>query len=389
MNILFLHANGIIPTAGGISRTTANLGKLFRKHGHLVWYLGVVDLDPLSNYDEYQLFLPTIPANSRMNCDYLCRFIISKDIRVIINQAPFASSIVDLIYQCSNQTKVKVISCYHNSILTPVIRFAYSHEYLLKKRHLGFVFHFLRWRPVKELLVKLYIAKWRNTFRHTIEKSDAIILLCEGQEEELLRMCGYKSCPKTYVIPNCVPSTEDKHLTKTNSVVWTGHFDFTIKRPDLMLRIWKRVASSHRDWTLYMLGDGSSLSSMKEYSKHLELNNVVFTGRVNPNDYYEFSRIQCVTSVHESFSLVSSEAMEKGNPVIAFNSFPAAPMVIKSGETGFLITPFDVDSFAFYLTQLMDNEKLCQKMGERAKESILTFSEESVFAMWNCLFEQL
>lgn len=387
MNILFIHANGIVPTAGGISRTTANLGRLLRKHHFGVWFVGVANIDPSAEYDEQQLFLPTTKTNEEKNISFLCNLISEKKIQIIINQAPLNLSLVNLLNNCAKITHIKVVACYHNSILTPIIRFAYCQEYRLKQHHLRWLFHLLKCKSISNALVQVYIYKWRSTYRQTVAKSDAVVLLCDGQVNELLRMCGYKDCSKAFVIPNCIPSSGGGTQKKSNNVVWTGTFDFTIKRPDLMLRVWQKVSPIHPNWTLYMIGDGPSLLEMKKLSQSLHLRNIVFTGRIIPDQYYESAKIQCVTSIHESFSLVSVEAMEKGNPVIAFNSFTAASMIIASNETGYLIKPFDVDSFANHLSRLMDDEVLRQLMGERAKESINRFSEESVYTKWQGLFE--
>ena len=93
-----------------------------------------------------------------------------------------------------------------------------------------------------------------------------------------------------------------------------------------MLRIWKQVESKHPDWNLLMLGDGPSWKEMKELSKSLGLQRVSFSGRVQPEVYYKKSSILCVTSVHESFSLVTLEAQRAGCVPILNNAFSPAPM---------------------------------------------------------------
>lgn len=389
MNIFFIHVNGIVPTAGGISRTTANLGTLLRKHGHGVWFVGAVNKHIDAEYDTQQLFLPSSNTFSEENQKFLKENVISKKIDVIVNQSPFTEAIVLLLYQCKKMTGVKIVSCYHNSILTPVIRYAYCHEFQLRQRHLTFLFHFLRWKPIANLLVQIYIAKWRKIFLQTIKNSDAVVLLCDGQVDELLRMLGCQNEPKAHVIPNCIQTTNNVCDVKEKVVLWVGTFDYAVKRPDLMLKIWDKVATANTDWKLYMLGDGPSLDTIKQSAIIKGVQNVVFTGRVDPTKYYEKSQIQCMTSVHEAFPMVPLEAMSHCMPVIAFSSFTSAKMIIQDKRNGSLITPFDVEAYANTLSKLICSEEMRKSMGLCAQHSILQFSEESVYEKWVTLFSHL
>lgn len=386
MNILFVHSNGIVPTAGGISRTTANLARLFRQRGHNIWFLSATDRQPGVEYDNNQHFLPSASVADSKNEEFVTKLIVDNGICFVINQSPFSFPIVSLLHRCSGKSGVKVISCYHNSILTPVIRYAYCHEYQLKQRRLGLLFHLLRWKPVADIIVRVYIAKWRQKFRETVDMSDVVVMLCDGQVEELLRMCGYDHCEKARVIPNCIPAVENTDKKKRQIVVWTGTFDYAIKRPDYMLRIWQKISPRHPDWKLYMLGDGPSLSAMKKMAEQNRIKNVVFTGRVVPDEYYSKSQIQCVTSVHEAFPMITVEAMSHQAPVIAFNSFTSAEYIIKDHYSGILIEPFEINKYADQLDHLMNDTITCLNMGDNAKKSLSRFSEEEIYCLWNELF---
>ncbi len=389
MNIIFFHSNGIVPTAGGISRTTANLGRIFRKKGHQVWFVGARDLHEKADYDEMQFFLPNLVVDSQHNVDYLCSFIIGYGVGIIINQSPFAAAIVNLLDLCRKQSGVKVIACYHNSIITPVIRYAYQREFLLRQHGMSLFFHFLKWKPVSRLLVWGYIQKYRARFRQTIDKSDAVVLLCQGQENELLRICGYRQCDKTHVIPNCIPETKVGICEKKKQVLWVGTFDFAVKRPDYMLLIWQKVFPSHPDWTLYMLGDGPSFCTIRQMAEQMKLQNVVFTGRIRPDLYYEESQILCMTSIHEAFPMVPLEAMRNSSTVLAFDSFTSAGLIIESGKTGFLIEPFDIQDYSNNLSRLMYDDNLRCSMDKAARVSVERFSEALIYNKWLQLFRQI
>lgn len=391
MNILFVHSNGIVPTAGGISRTTHNLVQLFRSKGHNVWLLGAKNKHKGVEYDEQQYFLPCQEsADFKDNIGFLIDFIRSRNVQIVINQTPFSEDVVRLLDQCRKETGSKIVSCYHNSILTPIYNYAYQKEYILKKRGYGFVFKILKMNVVRGFLTRTYIAKYRKTFRETSEKSDTVVLLCDGQVNEWRRMCGYSNDRNTAVIPNYISTDICEHdIRKQRIVLWVGTFDYAIKRPDLMLRIWKEVEYKHQEWKLYMLGDGPSLEEMKKMSNQMALKNVVFTGRVKPDRYYETSMIQCMTSVHEAFPMVAVEAMSYGAPIIAFDSFTSAKYIISEQTTGFLIFPFDVKAYADLLNCLLDNIELLHTLGLNARNSVSRFSEQTVYSQWQQLFEKL
>ncbi len=391
MNIVFFHANGIVPTAGGISRTTSNLCRLFRSQGHNVWLCGCQDKHPQADYDKEQVFLPDSTAiTSLRNVDFLCSFCLSNNIQVIINQSPFSEDIVSLLALCREKGVVKVVSCYHNSILTPIIRYAYQKEFSLKLHAKNWQFSLLKSSLVSRLLVSGYIWKHRRVFQKTIQQSDAVVVLCEGQKDELLRMCGYELCEKISIIPNCIPQVEVRtDVTKQKMVLWVGTFDYAIKRPDLMLDVWELLCKNHSDWSLYMLGDGPSLEDTKRLSKLMGLKNIDFKGRVNPKEYYEVASIQCMTSVHEAFPMVPLEAMSNSIPVIAFNSFTSAPLIIEEGLNGILIPPFDTKHYADSLRLLIEDEAMRSSMSWKARQSVNRFSEEKIFDLWQQLFEHI
>ena len=108
-------------------------------------------------------------------------------------------------------------------------------------------------------------------------------------------------------------------------------------------------------------------------------------GRVSPSSFYKKASIVCVTSVHESFSLVTTEAHSYGLPVIAFNSFTAAPLVIENGKDGILVPPFDIEAYAEKLSDLMDNDKQRLSMSKEALKSIEKFSPETICSKWESI----
>lgn len=382
MNIAFYHSNGIMPTYGGVSRITDTLGILFRERGNNVWFIGAAKTRSDINYDHNQLFLPKAEIDSEENVTFVCDFVKNNHIDVVVNQAALAPISARFLRKCSSKVNFLLISCFHNSILTPIYNGAYQKEYLLKKKGLGVLFNFLRSKMITYFISQIYIRRYRKKYVETITNSDAIFVLCKGQKKELMEMCGNIGGDKTYIVPNCVEFEVGSNVPKEKVVLWVGTMDYAIKRPDYMLQIWKQVCHTHPDWKLHLLGNGPSFDEMKLLASKLCLDNVSFEGRTNPKSYYERASIICITSVHESFSLVTVEAQQKGVVPIAFNSFNTAEILISEPSNGLLVKSFDIYSFADKLSYLMDNEDLRLQMSKQSIESSKKFSFDAIYPIW-------
>lgn len=382
MNIIFFHSNGILPTFGGISRVTHTLGVLFASKGNRVWYVGAQDKHIGQSYDCNQWFLPSPTLFAKENIHCLANFIKENQVDVVVNQNALNPRYAEFLAVCKKQASFLLVSCFHNSILTPILNGAYQKEYLLKKKKLGYLFTLMRTRFISTIMTRTYIVKYRKRYLSTINNSDRVFVLCNGQVSELYRMCGISFSDKVRIVPNGIEINTNQLVPKEKIVLWLGTFDYSIKRPDNMLRIWKMVENENSDWKLYMLGDGPSLEEMKEMANKMNLKNVCFKGRVNPDDYYKRAAICCVTSVHESFSMVVLESQRAACVPIVNNSFTSVPMLIQNGVTGFTVSAFDNKSFAETLSSLMQDGDTLQKVGLQALENVNRFSLDNIYNKW-------
>ena len=382
MNIVFFHSNGILPTLGGISRITDTLGALFTDKDNNVWYIGMQDKHKGSKYRPWQSFLPSLNLFSDVNVKYIREFVRKHKVDAIINQCALDPRSAEFLSICKKETAFLLISCFHNSILTPVYNGAYQKEYNLKKRGLGVLFYLMKTRVVASLITRAYIIKHRKRYLSTVINSDKVILLCDGQLPELYRMCGIKTSDKVCVIPNCIDVNVEYPKSKEKIVLWVGNFDYSIKRPDNMLRIWKQVEAKHPDWKLFMLGNGPSWEEMKAMSHSLGLKQVRFVGRINPEEYYKQALISCITSVHEAFPMVVIESQKYGCITVVNNSFTSAPFLIQDGINGCLVLAFNNNAFAEAIDSLMNNSERLKMMSAKAKESVKRFSLDNVYKEW-------
>lgn len=388
MNIVFFHGNGILPNFGGISRITDILGNLFVSKGNDVWYIGAQDKHKGQKYSVRQSFLPSADLFSDENLKYIASFVKENKVDTIINQCALDPNSAKFLALCREKAPFLLVSCFHNSILTPVLNGAYQKEYLLKKRGLGWVFNLMNTSIVRYLMTKAYIQKHRKRYLSTINNSDYVVVLCDGQIRELYRMCGLKSSNKVCVIPNGIDINAHFSESKEKIVLWVGTFDYSVKRPDNMLRIWKIVENQHPDWTLLMLGDGPSWQEMQQMSKSLELKHVFFKGRIVPDEYYNKALIACVTSVHEAFTMVVLEAQRVGCIPVVNNSFTSIPMLIEDRVNGCIVKAFDNADFAKVLSALMDDSEKQKQISRCAIENAKRFSLDNIYEQWKILLNK-
>jgi glycosyltransferase involved in cell wall biosynthesis len=75
-------------------------------------------------------------------------------------------------------------------------------------------------------------------------------------------------------------------------------------------------------------------------------------------------------AISELLGLTLLEAMASGTPVVA-SRLGGLPEVVRHGETGFLVTPGNVEELRGRVAQLLRDPALAQRMGDRGRELVL------------------
>ena len=388
MNILFLHNNNIDPNGGGISRITDVLARAFLDKGNQVYYMAVVELStPTANPEQY--YLPDQKnVYSESNLKYLKEFCLEKNISVIINQSALSMPFGRLM---SEVPDVKRISVLHSSLFVPYRHTAYLLEYDLRKKGLGFLLPVLKMEVVNKIVVRYFVRKRKSMYKSMVNLCDAAVVLCQGQIDDFRLVLNDEEMKKLHIINNCIEPLTNKTVRtgRKKLVLWLGTIDFKIKRTDMMLRIWKKAVQSHPDWQLKILGDSPYAEEAKQLSDKMQIPQVEFVGRVNPELYYRESEIVCVTSTHECFCMVLLEALNYGVVPIAFDSFPAAKEEIVDNESGLLVPAFNIKQYANKLSNLMDNQEERMRLRQGALDAARGFDSSIIVEKWIDLINNL
>ncbi|MBI2031779.1 MAG: glycosyltransferase family 4 protein [Candidatus Levybacteria bacterium] len=121
-------------------------------------------------------------------------------------------------------------------------------------------------------------------------------------------------------------------------------------------------------------GDGPEMENLKKMVKKLKLDNVKFFGFIDNHDliklYYR-ADICVVPSVwDEPLGLVVLEAMATKTPVVVTRK-GGIPLAVKDGINGVFIRPRNAKEIAEKVNILLADDELRQKIGERARKTIL------------------
>ena len=95
------------------------------------------------------------------------------------------------------------------------------------------------------------------------------------------------------------------------------------------------------------------------------------------------------SSLSESFSLVTLEAMSVGIPTVVYECPGGIKYLVKDGVTGYLVPLNDEDAFVEKVCMLIENEELRKIMGQAALLESEQYKIEKIAQRWMELFQEL
>lgn len=150
------------------------------------------------------------------------------------------------------------------------------------------------------------------------------------------------------------------------------------KRPFDLLKAYELIDTGTR--ALVFIGEGILRKQLEEYVKEKRIPNVYFLGFKNQDElpkYYTLADIFVLPSSHgETWGLVVNEAMCFALPVIVTDLVGCGKDLVKHGENGFIYQVGNIHQLAEYLTMLVNDPLLREKMGKRSLEIISCWNIE-------------
>jgi glycosyltransferase involved in cell wall biosynthesis len=142
-----------------------------------------------------------------------------------------------------------------------------------------------------------------------------------------------------------------------------------VKRWDRLLRAIKVVKCKVDKVCFQIAGDGPLRSDLQDLSRELNLSSTaIFVGAVDDiSSFLRHAKFLVHTAESEGCPNVVMEAMACGVPVVAMEA-GEIPYLVEEGRTGFVVPQGDEDALVNRILQLLDDERLCTRMGIESRQ---------------------
>ncbi len=247
----------------------------------------------------------------------------------------------------------------------------------------------LNWGPFP-YLVRKYATWFYN-------RCDLVTIPSENLKKELVEYGLYKP---TKIISNHVPGDVFRPLLKEEckkkfSIAGKAVLIFgriaREKSLDVALKVYKEV-SARSDARLIFVGDGPYKEGVEKKVKEMGLESRTrFLGVLRGEQLVEAinaCEIFLMTSTSENQPMSMLQAMASGLPVVIANA-GGSPEYVEEGESGHIVESSNIKVFADRVLELLQNEELAQKMGERGRAISLQFSPEKITAQFEEIYKNL
>jgi glycosyltransferase involved in cell wall biosynthesis len=165
---------------------------------------------------------------------------------------------------------------------------------------------------------------------------------------------------------------------------------------ETLLEAFARVAGSHPDARLVLVGSGEGQALSVEAALRARAEQpplagrVVFTGKVEAvEEYLRACDVFAFPSLFEALGIALIEAAASGLPCVGSRT-GGIPDVIEDGESGLLVAPGSAEELAGALDALLANPSRRSALGRRARAIAETrFDFEDSLARYRALFDRL
>jgi len=218
-----------------------------------------------------------------------------------------------------------------------------------------------------------------------LDNTDKVVLLSKYHIIDYKRLVKNGNFSKLISITNPITfsNVENINTIKQNEIIFVGRLDYSSKRVDRILKVWKIIQQKNKDWNLIIVGDGTDKERLEIISKSLNLERITFAGHTDPEQYYQRAKILLMTSNFEGTPMVIPEAMAYGVIPIVMYSFAGVNELIQNGYNGILTKPFRITDMADAIQGLIDNPTKLDTLSNNGKITIRNINNDSLLKEWN------
>ena len=176
---------------------------------------------------------------------------------------------------------------------------------------------------------------------------------------------------------------------KAKKIISCGYLSH-IKGFDMLINVAKNVFEKHDDWSWDIYGEGDERINLEHLIKQYGLSGNVFLKGYQENikDLYNDYAFFVLTSRAEGMGMVIVEALRAGLPVVSFDILCGPSDVIKDGENGFLIKPFNLNDMSDKINCLIENLQLRKRFSLHSEKYLKDFSKDIILEKWIMLLNE-
>lgn len=371
-----------ISNVSGMERVFVNMSNEMSRRGHTVYAIwnGEEGEEPFYKLDQsvrkYNLGLGKI----KVPYIYKVEREISKFLNLpIINRADQYkyNKIISSIMRTINIDKIDIFICYEmNSAL------------IAQKLAKGI-------KPVVGMVhgnVEREFCKVSKRQIEVLSKLDLYQVLTPQFKKDLERILDIP----VIVIPNAVKQTSLSKIERNKKSKYTilsvGRIEGENKRPFITIKSFAEICHKYPHWVLDFYGPITDQSYMQEIQKFIKergLEKRISYKGVSENlqTIYENADILGFPSKYEGFSMVVTEAMESGLPVLGFKTSPGVNEMITNNYNGFLVE--SEEEYIEKLELLLADCDLRNNMAIQAHKSVEKLSNGYVWDLWEETLNEL
>lgn len=208
----------------------------------------------------------------------------------------------------------------------------------------------------------------RTELRRSYRRLDVLTTVTEADARAYRRKMRLPGV-RVAALPNSVPDPVLPAADGSARIVIAAGRLVPVKRYDVIIEAFARVAAEHPDWQLRIYGKGEEEGRLRARIEQLGLwNNVFLMGAAAPMEAeWVKGSIGAAASDFEPFGMTIVEAMRCGLPVVSTDCPYGPGEIIRDGEDGRLVPVGDGEAFARALLELVRDDERRRRMGWSAR----------------------
>jgi glycosyltransferase involved in cell wall biosynthesis len=237
-----------------------------------------------------------------------------------------------------------------------------------------------------EVYVNNYFSGHAKELFDNVTRSDGVICL-EAHTAKMWQQ--YNNNVVVIHNPATLGIAQKQSKLDLHVISFTSRLVIEHKGLDILIEVARQLPD---DWTIRIAGDGPDRQKFQDMILDSNLGNkVVVAGALEGEDlcrHYRESSIFLSTSRWEGFSLVTTEAMSFGLPIVG-PDIPALREITENGHDALLARIEDSDDFIEKIISLINDQKKREEYSKLSLQRVKAFSVDAIAKQWITFFDSL